>query len=71
MTLHPMGKFANVQTLSTRSNSAVKVVYGGVPRVFPLSHMFLIAFTAVKAGVPNLGTDLFTNLNKLCPSCDT
>ena len=27
--------------------------------------------TAIKVGVPNLETDLFTNANKLCPSCDT
>ena len=27
--------------------------------------------TATKVGVPNLETDLFTNVNKLCPSCDT
>ena len=27
--------------------------------------------TAIKVGVPNLETDLFTNVNKLCPSCDT
>ena len=27
--------------------------------------------TAVKVGVPNLETDLFTNVNKLCPSCNT
>ena len=28
-------------------------------------------YTAVKVGVPNLETDLFTNVNKLCPSCNT
>ena len=28
-------------------------------------------FTAIKVGVPNLETDLFTNVNKSCPSCDT
>ena len=27
--------------------------------------------TAIKVGVPNLQTDLFTNVNKLCPSCET
>ena len=27
--------------------------------------------TAVKVGVSNLETDLFTNVNQLCPSCDT
>ena len=27
--------------------------------------------TAIKVGVPNLETDLFTNVNKLCSSCDT
>ena len=27
--------------------------------------------TAIKVGVPNLETDMFTNVNKLCPSCDT
>jgi len=28
-------------------------------------------FTVVKVGVSNLETDLFTNVNKQCPSCDT
>ena len=28
-------------------------------------------YTAVKVGVCYLETDLFTNVNKLCPSCDT
>ena len=27
--------------------------------------------TVVKVGVPTLENDLFTNVNKLCPSCDT
>ena len=27
--------------------------------------------TAIKVGVPNLETDLFTDVNKLCPSFDT
>ena len=30
-----------------------------------------VSDTALKAGVPNLETDLFTNVNKPCPSCDT
>ena len=31
----------------------------------------LLIVTAVKVGVPNLETDLFTNVNKLFPSCNT
>ena len=39
----------------------------------PLGGAFALygEFTAIKVGVPNLETDLFTNVNKLCPSCDT
>ena len=33
--------------------------------------LILIPCTAVKVGVSNLETDLFTNVNQLCPSCDT
>ena len=29
-----------------------------------------VSDTALKVGVPNLETDLFTNVNKPCPSCD-
>ena len=29
-----------------------------------------VFFTAIKVGVRNLETDLFTNVNKPCPSCD-
>ena len=44
--------------------------------VLPLDKFYLASRkaavnTAVKVGVPNLETDLFTNVNKLCPSCNT
>ena len=35
-----------------------------------LGFVILLYSTDTKVGVPNLETDLFTNVNKPCPSCD-